>query len=313
MGTHISRVKSVDLDAWTDEQTQSMIRWGNAKANKYWEAKLAPDHVPSDGKIDNFVRTKYASQRWVSSPNRPDPDSLSGDDEPVPVSQPDRKAPASINAKPVSDLRQQAAPSLLDFGSEPDQMSAQKQPASARPEASLDAFTTTTPTPSIQAETSKKSNVSLFSNAVPAQPAQNTGRNDLKMSIMSLYASAPRAQAPVRSTDVGVQMVNSRASPQQSTAQKGSGAFDDLNGLFGNVSFAPSAPQARQDVGSNSSTGWAAQTVSSVSSNVWQSSMSTPANDWSSSASQMGSKGGSAPPKQPSAFDDLYSTSDVWK
>lgn len=35
MGTHISRVKSVDLDSWTDEQLQSMLRWGNSKANKY--------------------------------------------------------------------------------------------------------------------------------------------------------------------------------------------------------------------------------------------------------------------------------------
>jgi stromal membrane-associated protein len=35
MGTHISRVKSVDLDSWTDEQTQSMLKWGNARANKY--------------------------------------------------------------------------------------------------------------------------------------------------------------------------------------------------------------------------------------------------------------------------------------
>lgn len=34
MGTHISRVKSVDLDSWTDEQLQSMLRWGNARANK---------------------------------------------------------------------------------------------------------------------------------------------------------------------------------------------------------------------------------------------------------------------------------------
>lgn len=34
MGTHISRVKSVDLDAWTDEQLQSVIRWGNGRANK---------------------------------------------------------------------------------------------------------------------------------------------------------------------------------------------------------------------------------------------------------------------------------------
>ena len=65
MGTHISRVKSVDLDAWTDEQLQNMLRWGNARANKsvllinsvsfthidlrrYWEAKLAAGHVPAE-------------------------------------------------------------------------------------------------------------------------------------------------------------------------------------------------------------------------------------------------------------------------
>lgn len=35
MGTHISRVKSVDLDSWTDEQLQSMLKWGNTRANKY--------------------------------------------------------------------------------------------------------------------------------------------------------------------------------------------------------------------------------------------------------------------------------------
>ncbi|KAK8217424.1 splicing factor [Zalaria obscura] len=33
MGTHISRVKSVDLDSWTDEQLQSMLRWGTGRRN----------------------------------------------------------------------------------------------------------------------------------------------------------------------------------------------------------------------------------------------------------------------------------------
>lgn len=34
MGTHISRVKSVDLDTWTDEQLQVMKNWGNYRANE---------------------------------------------------------------------------------------------------------------------------------------------------------------------------------------------------------------------------------------------------------------------------------------
>lgn len=52
MGTHISRVKSVDLDSWTDEQLASMVKWGNTRANKYWEANLAPGHVPAESCVN---------------------------------------------------------------------------------------------------------------------------------------------------------------------------------------------------------------------------------------------------------------------
>jgi stromal membrane-associated protein len=83
MGTHISRVKSVDLDSWTDEQLASMIKWGNGRANKYWEAKLAPGHVPSEAKIENFIRTKYESKRWVMDGPMPDPSTLGNDEDVV--------------------------------------------------------------------------------------------------------------------------------------------------------------------------------------------------------------------------------------
>src|SRR5436189_3090158 len=79
MGTHISRIKSVDLDSWTDEQLQSVLRWGNSRANKYWEAKLAPGHVPSEAKIENFIRTKYELKRWVMEGPMPDPATLGAD------------------------------------------------------------------------------------------------------------------------------------------------------------------------------------------------------------------------------------------
>jgi stromal membrane-associated protein len=83
MGTHVSRVKSVDLDAWTDEQLQSVLKWGNSRANKsvrgaihrcrspanrlcrYWEAKLASGHVPSEAyvEIDSMkAYVKYADR-----------------------------------------------------------------------------------------------------------------------------------------------------------------------------------------------------------------------------------------------------------
>lgn len=76
MGTHISRVKSVDLDAWTDEQVESMVKWGNEKCNMYWEAKLPPNYVPDGSKIENFIRTKYDMKKWASLPKVPNPMSL---------------------------------------------------------------------------------------------------------------------------------------------------------------------------------------------------------------------------------------------
>ena len=78
MGTHISKVKSIDLDIWQPEQMdvsarpacnrevnshvqecwltnrtasgwlQSMKKWGNRRANLYWEAYLKAGHHPPD-------------------------------------------------------------------------------------------------------------------------------------------------------------------------------------------------------------------------------------------------------------------------
>jgi hypothetical protein len=50
---------------------------------RYWEAKLAPGHVPAEAKIENFIRTKYESKRWVMDGPMPDPSTLDvdGDDD----------------------------------------------------------------------------------------------------------------------------------------------------------------------------------------------------------------------------------------
>lgn len=52
---------------------------------RYWESKLAPGHVPSEAKIENFIRTKYESKRWVMEGGMPDPSTLGseGDDDVV--------------------------------------------------------------------------------------------------------------------------------------------------------------------------------------------------------------------------------------
>ncbi|ETW78303.1 hypothetical protein HETIRDRAFT_388372, partial [Heterobasidion irregulare TC 32-1] len=65
MGTHISKVKSIDLDTWTPEQMESITKWGNRRANLYWEAHLKSGHVPPDHKMESFIRSKYESRRWA--------------------------------------------------------------------------------------------------------------------------------------------------------------------------------------------------------------------------------------------------------
>src|SRR5271167_5015953 len=116
MGTHISRVKSVDLDAWTDEQLQSMLKWGNSRANKYWEAKLAPGHVPSEAKIENFIRTKYESKRWVMDGLIPDPSTLDADgDDDIPLNLVKEKhsIERSTSQKAAASVSQATCPSSI--------------------------------------------------------------------------------------------------------------------------------------------------------------------------------------------------------
>uniref|UniRef100_A0A8H7NF99 Arf-GAP domain-containing protein n=1 Tax=Bionectria ochroleuca TaxID=29856 RepID=A0A8H7NF99_BIOOC len=111
MGTHISKVKSVDLDSWTDEQMQSILSWGNARANKYFEAKLAPGHVPSEAKIENFIRTKYELKRWAMEGPRPDPATLGADaDDDVPLSVVKEKQAIDRKASVTGGAAPQAAP-----------------------------------------------------------------------------------------------------------------------------------------------------------------------------------------------------------
>ena len=62
-----------------------IIKWDSDSGCRYWEAKLAEGHVPSESKIENFIRTKYDSKRWAMDGPIPDPATLDagGDDDMV--------------------------------------------------------------------------------------------------------------------------------------------------------------------------------------------------------------------------------------
>ncbi|KAF6840224.1 hypothetical protein CPLU01_01248 [Colletotrichum plurivorum] len=209
MGTHISRVKSVDLDSWTDEQLQSVLSWGNARANKYWESKLAAGHAPSESKIENFIRTKYELKRWVMDGPIPDPSTLDADgDDDVPLSivkekqnverrESVRKGSVGKTAAPPRNApAPQPQVDLIGGDPIPRASTAGPQPGKVPPKSA--------PAPP-KATSTKDSLLGLDFFGEPAAPPRpastnptgaggGSSRPDLKQSILSLYASAPRPQ-----------------------------------------------------------------------------------------------------------------------
>ncbi|THW69854.1 ArfGap-domain-containing protein [Aureobasidium pullulans] len=270
MGTHISRVKSVDLDSWTDEQLQSMLKWGNTRANKYWEAKLAPGHVPAEAKIENFIRTKYDSKRWTMDGPIPDPSTLGGEggDEDVPLSVVQEKAKldrsaslrnASMSSGPAAPTAPRAVAPVIDlFGDDPTPARAstaepsiasrpppQQQKAHAAPPKQnrpgdsllgLDFFGTSQSAPPARP-------ASAASGA--ATPGSNP-RSDLKQSILSLYASAPKP-APVQQPQPASNAFGGFASPPMQSPAASTSSFGGMADAFGGLSFGSSpAPQQQQ-------------------------------------------------------------------
>lgn len=127
MGTHISRVKSIDLDIWTPEQMESIQKWGNKRANAYWEAHLKAGHAPPDHKVESFIRSKYELRRWaMNGPPPSNPSVLDSETASthVPASAPaatldttTASVPSRASAEqvPTGPSTQKATDSLLDL------------------------------------------------------------------------------------------------------------------------------------------------------------------------------------------------------
>ena len=70
LGVHISFVRSVSLDSWKSEHIRNMQRWGNKRANEYWEYNLPknyprPTENSSMATLEKFIRAKYEKRTWV--------------------------------------------------------------------------------------------------------------------------------------------------------------------------------------------------------------------------------------------------------
>ncbi|OLN85343.1 hypothetical protein CCHL11_04276 [Colletotrichum chlorophyti] len=255
MGTHISRVKSVDLDSWTDEQLKSILSWGNARANKYWEAKLAAGHVPSESKIENFIRTKYELKRWTMEGPIPDPATLDVDgDDDVPLSlvkekqnverrESVRKGSVGKSAAPAANIAPpEPQVDLIGGDPIPRASTAGPQPGKVPPKSD--------PAPP-KATSTKDSLLGLDFFGEPAAPPRPASTNaagglggpsrpDLKQSILSLYASAPRPQPQQQQPQQAPGgSFGGMSSPTFGHQQQSS--FGGMNDAFSNLSFSNTA------------------------------------------------------------------------
>ena len=68
LGVHISRVKSVNLDAWTPEHVAYVQRMGNSRARAVYEANLPDDfrRPQTDTALESFIRAKYEHKRYMA-------------------------------------------------------------------------------------------------------------------------------------------------------------------------------------------------------------------------------------------------------
>ena len=70
LGSHISKVRSLDLDSWSSVNVKTLENIGNTKANEYWEARLEAGTKPhprsSMGEREKFIQSKYVNKSFVA-------------------------------------------------------------------------------------------------------------------------------------------------------------------------------------------------------------------------------------------------------
>jgi stromal membrane-associated protein len=162
LGVHISKVKSVTLDKWNNDQIEFFQTMGNAKANAIYEATIPDGYrrpLESDGPaLERFIRDKYERKSFIATnfnaPSRKQKPSggtggygQSGYPQPSPPQAQQQYGQQNYQQQyqqppPQRQPQQQPAPSLLDFGGPAPQQNsfnpfgdAPPQPAQQRPQA----------------------------------------------------------------------------------------------------------------------------------------------------------------------------------
>ena len=206
LGTHITFVRSVGLDSWTDEQATVMEQIGNEVSNAYWEANLPSDYPrPATEDLEGltkFIRLKYELGKWADKTRKPPHILLQEGKKPAKKAKV-AKMPTSQSSQPVSTPKPQVIRSnstnLLDFNGTQQQM-----PQSN----SVDLLFGTAPQPQVQQNTGSFS--SPFGGSQQRSPQHSQGT----ASFQPFSPSPVAQQAPMQSLFGAPQPQQAR--PQQS-------------------------------------------------------------------------------------------------
>ncbi|KAL2020943.1 hypothetical protein VTK56DRAFT_7830 [Thermocarpiscus australiensis] len=125
LGTHVSKVKSLSMDSWTNEQVDNMRKVGNVVSNKLYNPENKKPPVPvdadeADSAMERFIRQKYVSR--TLSTNRRHKTGGSDSDETRPPLPP--KTPSRFGLRSAS--------SLFPLGSRAKKASSGQEPTSPR-------------------------------------------------------------------------------------------------------------------------------------------------------------------------------------
>ena len=75
LGTHISKIKSLNLDIWSDDILEKFKKIDNKISNDYWEYNLKKDEFNqmrnNPYKIMEFIRNKYEYKKYVNNNDIP--------------------------------------------------------------------------------------------------------------------------------------------------------------------------------------------------------------------------------------------------
>ena len=80
LGTHISKIKSVNLDIWTSDILEKFKKIDNKISNDYWEYNLRQNEfnqIKNDpNKIMEFIRNKYEYKKYINNNDIPPMDKI---------------------------------------------------------------------------------------------------------------------------------------------------------------------------------------------------------------------------------------------